>query len=189
MAQIIRKLEKGNKIKKYENPAKELDFSASAITGNSNSSNSNSGITDFSKQSISGNPQTSNLDFSANSIIGKPKPETPKAITFKKNGQNTNWTIDDIKNMMVKVQDRTLANKQLNTKESTEANNWLLQQIENAKESVDITNKGIYIDGVAVTTPEAFYDEKSHVPLRGAGSHPGRYHEGPFAVFHSPSAG
>jgi hypothetical protein len=29
--------------------------------------------------------------------------------------------------MMVKVQDRTLANKQLNTKESTEANNWLLQ--------------------------------------------------------------
>lgn len=158
MAQIIRKLEKGNKIKKYENPAKELDFSASAITGNSNDSNSNPGITDFSKQSISGNSQTSNLDFSANSIIGKPKPETPKTITFKKNGQNTNWTIDDIKNMMVKVQDRTLANKQLNTKESTEANNWLLQQIENAKESVDITNKGIYIDGVAVTTPEAFYE-------------------------------
>ena len=158
MAQIIRKLEKGNKIKKYENPAKELDFSASAITGNSNNSNSNSGITDFSKQSISGNSQTSNLDFSANSIIGKPKPETPKTITFKKNGQNTNWTIDDIKNMMVKVQDRTLANKQLNTKESTEANNWLLQQIQNAKESVDITNKGIYIDGIPVTTPEAFYE-------------------------------
>lgn len=158
MAQIIRKLEKGNKIKKYENPAKELDFSASAITGNSNNSNSNSEVPDFSKQSISGNSQSQNLDFSANSIIGKPKVETPKTIIFKKNGQNTNWTIDDIKNMMVKVQDRTLANKQLNTKESTEANNWLLQQIENAKESVDITNKGIYIDGVAVTTPEAFYE-------------------------------
>jgi hypothetical protein len=49
----------------------------------------------------------------------------------------------------------------LNQKESTLANEWLESEIKNAYDNgseIDITNKGIYIDGVKITANKDFYE-------------------------------
>lgn len=138
MAQIIRKLSTGDKIKKDQNPSEKIE--------------KNKGITinDIQKEKS----EDQNQEITVNDIT-IPSQLKNKNIIFKVNGQNAGFSdVDEISNL---VQDSILNNKQLNYKEASQARDSIENAIKNAKESVDFTKKGIIIDGKLFSSPDNNY--------------------------------
>lgn len=138
MAQIIRKLSTGDKIKKDQNPSEKIE--------------KNKGITinDIQKEKS----EDQNQEITVNDITIPSQPKN-KNIIFKVNGQNAGFSdVNEISNL---VQDSILNNKQLNYKEASQARDSIENAIKNAKESVDFTKRGIIIDGKLFSSSDNNY--------------------------------